>query len=453
MAEENPSLRAGAERLVRAQKGSRELVATQLLRNMLLRAQGQAPGAVGYQPPTAEEAATFNEPLLKAHTELTQALNDRAAGRDTILEKKLEMARHMLNYAIGHLKTKMTQATQMEKAKLQQRVKVAEETVKTMDTAIERLVPGMKKGGAKFDPDKVVADFVDRVSQPGVHAMPLLHKTLMKGKTPQEVDEIAIRLQAMEDIPHLKSAVADLDPWVVPKAVQHAKDLRAEGALTPEDLADMPLDEESAKELAKFLSPAGRRSHWDSVNEQIDGAFAATGGQIHPMIAQMSQALSGDASVTTIPEALSAFGGDPKQQAAADKAFADETKLEKAALMDKMLDPNAPGPVKQAKIDLISNPAFLQKQRELGIMNTKAMLKALARGYRQEERQERQQSMANLEKISANPSMIFNPALKTIESARESLAATARSKPSSSAPAAEMLSNNLEDVNEKTGVT
>ena len=185
------------------------------------------------------------------------------------------------------------------------------------------------------------------------------------------------------------------------------------------------------------------------MERQINELNASTGGELQAQLAQVAMGSTGGRT-SDIMEASELLVG--KDMSPEDKAqFQQNIESQKSQLLDKMLDPGAEGPIKQAKMALMQDPNFQKFKKDMGIQTDEFGLRALRQKYSTQNKSARRadrNQMKRLQTLGTEANPVRTAAIKNV-------ADTIEKRPTPKSDSAKIASETLDkrDVTVKTQST
>jgi hypothetical protein len=357
--------------------------------------------AAGYTPAQLEQfapmpgkflpsdAAAYNKDLLAAFNTLTEASAAPDASEEERMKQRIIFHKTALQQGVELLNKRAQLATDVEKTRLNAQVKKTNELIDAIDTA-EGVggSSGSKKSQSQLGLD-AAKSVISKVEAGTISSFDAV-KGVMGLKSDEAVEAYKKHLKGAYTSSYMDpnnpdARAGDTGALFDPGGAidSEANRLKEAGMFTEQGGSvgsGAERSEEDQAILDKFGGLAGRKTLLMDMERQINELNASTGGELQAQLAQVAMGSTGGRT-SDIMEASEMLVG--KDMSPEDKAqFQQNIESQKSQLLDKMLDPGAEGPIKQAKMALMQDPNFQNFKKDMGIQTDEFGLRALRQKYR-----------------------------------------------------------------------
>ena len=429
--------------------------------------------AAGYTPAQLEafapmpgkflpaDAAAYNKDILAAFNALTEASANPDADSEERMKQRVNFLKAALKEGVTVMNKRAQLGTDVEKARLSAQIKRTEATIDALDTAEGVSGSGSGRSGkSEQEKGQQAAESVlarikpgDAISTPVVlAASKALYTDEAMESFKKNLDQVYKLSYGQQDSPFdMPGApnMADLRDAIDDRTEEKRAQglMRGEGSLSPGEADEV--DQAYLDERFHGGGLEARDNQITMLQQEIDNINAHTGGALDAQLQEVAKGASNGRTTDIFEAADMIVGKDmsPEEKAAFQKSVGSE----KAALLDKMLDPGAEGPIKQAKLALMQDPNFQKFKKDMGIQTDEFGLRALRKKYRTQNIAARRSDRAQMKRLSemgtaAQP--VRTSAIETVED-------TIEDRPTPKTDSANIASSTLDkrDVTVKTKST
>ena len=426
--------------------------------------------AAGYTPAQLEafapmpgkflpaDAATYNKDILAAFNALTEASANPDADSEERMKQRVNFLKAALQEGVKVMNNKAKLGTDVEKARLSAQIKRTEATIDALDTAEGVSGSGRTGQSETSKGANAAASLIKQVGEGNVIPADEAVAGALRLRSREAIDSYKRNLEGAyktsygrlnKEIPdtikelYAKDGIIDTQAEKMAPQGLFSEDSPASGGGTSEE-DQAYLDE-------RFLGGGleARDTQLTMLQQEIDNINAHTGGALDAQLQEVAKGAS-NGRTTDIFEAADLIVGkdmSPEEK----EAFQKSVGSEKAALLDKMLDPGAEGPIKQAKMDLMQDPNFQKFKKDMGIQTDEFGLRALRKRYRTQNIAARRSDRAQMKRLSE----MGTAAQPVRTSAIETVKDTIEDRPTPKTDSANIASSTLDkrDVTVKTQST
>lgn len=435
--EDYSDLMAQIKNIRRMQKERALDLATKIPARGMYRAAGYTPAQLEQFAPMPgkflpSDAAAYNKDLLDAFNTLTEASAAPDASEEERMKQRIIFHKAALQQGVELLNKRAQLATEVEKTRLNAQVKRTNELIDAIDTA-EGVggSSGSKKSQAQLGLD-AAKSVISKVEEGTISNFDAV-KGVMGLKSDEAVEAYKKHLKgaytsSYMDPDNPDARAADTGALFDPGGAidTEANRLKEAGMFTEQGGSvgsGAERSEEDQAILDKFGGLAGRKTLLMDMERQINELNASTGGELQAQLAQVAMGSTGGRT-SDIMEASEMLVG--KDMSSEDKAqFQQNIESQKSQLLDKMLDPGAEGPIKQAKMALMQDPNFQKFKKDMGIQTDEFGLRALRQKYRTQNvasRRADRDQMKRLRTMGTEAHPVRTAAIKSISDAAEKAA-------------------------------
>ena len=423
--------------------------------------------AAGYTPAQLEafapmpgkflpaDAATYNKDILAAFNALTEASANPDADSEERMKQRVNFLKAALQEGVKVMNKRAQLGTDVEKARLSAQIKRTEATIDALDTAEGVSGSGSGRSGkSEQEKGQIAADgAIDKIKPGDAISIPDVIGSMKALKTREAITAFKDNLRQSYGVSYGQGqggpSLQEIEDAVDKRAAQYAEQglLDAPGT-RPQGEAD-EVDQAYLDE--RFLGGGleARDNQLVLLQQEINNINAHTGGALDAQLQEVAKGASGGRTTDIFEAADMIVGKDmsPEEKAAFQKSVGSE----KAALLDKMLDPGAEGPIKQAKMALMQDPNFQKFKKDMGIQTDEFGLRALRKKYRTQNIAARRSDRAQMKRISE----MGTAAQPVRTSAIETVKDTIEDRPTPKTDSANIASSTLDkrDVTVKTQST
>tara|TARA_R100001510_G_scaffold19527_1_gene17031 strand:- start:22852 stop:24216 length:1365 start_codon:yes stop_codon:yes gene_type:complete len=369
------------------------------------------------EDPTTTEMARFNEQLRLSGQQLTTLAEKVYDSQEARLKSRRDAVTNFLQEARMLINQRSQAATGHERTRLSAMSTLFGKMISGAQAADKAEAKRAAKGGPlpDYKLKSTIAGILRGATNKNTTPVQAGQKIVEKIPDPAQREEARQRIQAGLKAAGLGPSMALVERGI--KMQEEAENFQLDNE-TLLDVGINPADQEdvmAAQQGAALVTGnADLQTLFIENEEYINNSRPSFGGSLPAVMAEIASAMS-SGRTQDMQQALDGLLGEINMSAE-DAAQIDNYTERHKMLMDKMLDPNAPSAVQEARTALIQDPAYQTMKREMGWQTDSGMIKYLTRQAKMDRRLRRKNDrLLNKSVRLAGPSPEALAAMRTLQ--------------------------------------
>ena len=367
--------------------------------------------------PTVRDMARYNEQLRLAAQQMADLTNKVYDSQEARLNDRREAVTKFLQEARMLINQRSQAATGHERTRLSAMSTLFGKMISGANAADKAAAKLAAKGGPlpEYKLRSTIAAILRGATNKNTTPVQAGQKIVEKIPDPVQREEARQRIQAGLKAAGLGTSMALVEKGI--KMQQEAENFQLDNE-TLLDAGINPADQEdvmAAQQGAALVSGNADLTTLFIENEEyIKNSRPSFGGSLPAVMAEISSAMS-SGRTDEMEKALDSLYGEitmSPQEATQINNYTEQQRL----LMDKMLDPNAPSLIQEARTALVQDPAYRELKKQMGWQTDSGMIKYLTRQAKMDRRLRRKNDRLMTRAMRfAGPSQEALAAMRTLQ--------------------------------------